>query len=164
VTLKAGVDFSTKTHKVGQSVQATVASDVTDDAGKVVVPAGSTVTLVITELTVSENKSDSGKVALKATELVINGERYELDGATTSVEHTLKGRGVKGGDVAKVGAGAAAGAIIGRVLGGKGKATVVGGVAGAAVGTAVAVNSADRDVVVSAGAKIILKLRSALQL
>lgn len=53
-----------------------------------------------------------------------------------------------------------AGAIVGRILGGKKKGTVVGGVIGAAAGTAVAVNSADRDVVVSVGSKIILKLKS----
>jgi hypothetical protein len=41
---------------------------------------------------------------------------------------------------------------------GKGKGTVIGGVIGAAAGTAVAINSADRDVVVPVGAKITLKL------
>jgi len=162
IPLTAVTEFSTKTHKVGQTVSATVASDVTDDNGRVVVPAGATVSLVITELAVSENKDDSGKVALKATQVSFGGQTYDVDGTTTAVQHTLKGRGVKAGDAAKVGAGAAAGAILGRVLSGKGKGAVVGGVIGAAAGTAIAINSADRDVIVAAGAKIVLKLKSAL--
>ncbi len=162
VSLVVGAGFSTKTHKVGQAVKAAVSADVTDESGKVVIPAGSVVTLVITELVVSENKSDEGKVSLKATEVTIGDERFDLDAVSTSVEHTLKGRGVQAGDAAKVGAGAAAGAILGRVIGGRKSGAVVGGVIGAAAGTAVAINSADRDVIVAAGAKVMIKLRTAL--
>jgi hypothetical protein len=161
VSLAAATAFSTKTHKVGQTVTAKVSADITDDQGHVVIPAGATVTLAIVELAVSENKSDPGKVVLRATQVSFGGQDYDLDGTTTQVEHTLKGRGVTAGDAAKVGAGAAAGAILGRVIGGKKKGAVVGGVVGAAAGTAVAVNSADRDVVVAAGAKIVIALKGA---
>ena len=78
----------------------------------------------------------------------------------TSVEHTLKGRGVTGSEAVKVGVGAAAGAIIGKVLGG-GTGAAVGAATGAAGGAVVAVETADRDVVVPVGAKIRLVLRSA---
>jgi hypothetical protein len=160
IALTAATEFSTKTHKVGQTVTATVASDIVNDKGKVVIPAGATVTLAIVELAVSENKGDSGKVALRATQVSFGGQSYDLDGSSTAVEHQLKGRGVKAGDAAKVGAGAVAGAVVGRILSGKKKGAVVGGVIGAAAGTAVAVKSADRDVVVSAGAKIVIALKS----
>ena len=162
MALTASAEFSSKTHKVGQTVTATVANDVTDGAGKVVVSAGATVTLVITELVVSENKSDSGKIALRATQVAFGGETYDVDGSTTKVDYALKGRGVQAGDAAKVGAGAVAGAVVGRVLSGKKKGAVVGGVIGAAAGTAAAANSADRDIVVAQGAKIVIKLKSAL--
>ncbi|MSR03300.1 MAG: hypothetical protein EXR94_11275 [Gemmatimonadetes bacterium] len=160
LAMSAAIEFSTKPHKVGQKVAATVSADVTDANGRVVIPAGATVTMTIAELVVSENKDDKGKVVLNATSVSFGGASYDLEGVTTEVEHTLKGRGVQAGDAAKVGAGAAAGAIVGRILGGKKKGTVVGGVIGAAAGTAVAVNSADRVVVVSVGSKIILKLKS----
>ena len=163
VALTSAVEFSTKPQKVGQTVTANVPNDVTDDAGRVVIPAGATVTLVISELAVSENKSDSGKVSLRATQVAFGGETYDIDGVTTSVSYELKGRGVQAGDAAKVGAGAAAGAIVGRVVGGNKKGTVVGGVIGADAGTAVAVNSADRDVVVASGARISLRLRSTFE-
>lgn len=164
VVMNAAVEFSTTTHKVGQTVTATVSADVTDANGKVVIPAGATVTLAIAALAVSENKDDPGKVALKATGVSFGGASYALDGATIAVGHTLKGRGVQAGDAAKVGAGAVAGGILGRVLGGNKKGTIVGGVIGAAAGTAVAVNSADRDVIVSVGSKIVLKLGSLFEI
>ena len=53
---------------------------------------------------------------------------------------------------------------MGRVLSGKKKGAVVGGVIGAAAGTAVAVNSADRDVIVPVGAKIVIALKSLFSL
>jgi len=158
VALKSAEGFTSESHKAGQTITATVSSDVTNGAGKVVIPAGSTVTLKIDELVRSKNKDDSGKVVLKATSVNIEGKTYDLDGTSTEVEHQLKGRGVRAGDAAKVGAGAAAGAIVGRVLSGKKKGAVVGGVIGAAAGTAVAVNSADRDLVVPAGARIVIRL------
>lgn len=160
MSLTAAGEFSTKTHKVGQTVTATVASDIKDDDGKVVIPAGSTMTLSIVQLARSENKDDSGKVVLAATSVSIDGKSYDISGTSTDVERQLKGRGVQAGDAAKVGAGAAAGAVLGRVLGGKKKGAVVGGVIGAAAGTAVAVNSADRDLIVPAGAKIVIALKA----
>jgi hypothetical protein len=160
VALKSTQEWGTKTHKVGQTVTATVADDIKDDNGRTVIPAGSTVTLEITQLAVSENKDDSGKVALRATSVSINGVSHPLDGVSSTVEHGLKGRGVKAGDAAKVGAGAAAGAVVGKVIG-KGKGAVIGGVIGAAAGTAVAINSADRDVIVPVGGRIVIKLTSA---
>ena len=162
VSLRSSQEFGTKTHKVGQVITASVLEDMKDDLGKTIIPAGSMASLTISELVVSENKDDSGKVVLKATQVTINGETKDLNGVSTSVEHSLKGRGVKAGDAAKVGAGAAAGAVVGKIIG-KGKGAVVGGVIGAAAGTAVAVNSADRDVLVPVGARILLKLSSAFE-
>ncbi|MGE0443009.1 MAG: glycine zipper 2TM domain-containing protein [Gemmatimonadales bacterium] len=163
MALTASAEFGTKTHKVGETVKATVAADVTDESGNVVVPAGATVTLVIAELVVSENSSDSGKIALQATQVAFGGETYDLRGNSTKIDYALKGRGVKAGDAAKVGAGAAAGAVIGRVLSGKKKGAVVGGVIGAAAGTAAAANTADRDIVVAQGARIVIRLGEALE-
>ena len=76
------------------------------------------------------------------------------------MEHTLKGRGVGGREAARVGIGAAGGAILGKIIGGK-TGAVAGGVTGAAAGAAVAVETAPRDVVIPVGARIKLALRSA---
>jgi hypothetical protein len=74
----------------------------------------------------------------------------------------MKGRGVTGADAAKVGGGAAIGAIAGRLLGGNKKGTIIGGVAGGAAGAAAASRSRDVDVVLPKGAGMRVRLASAL--
>jgi hypothetical protein len=146
--------------KAGKTVSARVSSDVKDQAGRVVIPAGSLVKLTVTALAPAENKSSKdGKLAFEATSVNVNGRIYALDAEVDPVEHALKGRGVTGGDVAKVGAGTAIGAIGGRLIGGNTKGAVIGGLVGAGAGTAVAVQTADRDVVVRPGAAVRITLR-----
>jgi hypothetical protein len=131
----------------------------------VVVPAGSVVKLTISEIEPAENKGQAdGKIVLMPSTIEVGGKSYTLNASIESVEHTLQGRGVTTGDAAKVGAGAAVGAIAGRVLSGNKKGAIIGGVVGAAVGTGVAMETADRDVVVPAGARIVLKLTETLTL
>lgn len=157
--------ISSKTNKAGETLEATVAQAVTDSRGRVVIPAGSTVNFTISDIQPAENKSQKdGKIVLVPTTLVVNGQSYTLAAGIDSVEHHLEGRSVSAGDVAKVGVGAAAGAIAGRVLSGNSKGAVIGGVVGAAVGTGVAVETADRDVVVPQGARIVLTLTENLSL
>jgi hypothetical protein len=151
--------ISSRTNKAGETLTATVATDVTDSRGRVVIPAGSAVSFTITQIEPAENKGQAdGKIVLLPGTIQVGGKSYSLNASIESVEHTLEGRGVTAGDAAKVGAGAAAGAIAGRVLSGNKKGAIIGGVVGAAVGTGVAIETADRDVVIPAGGRIVLKL------
>lgn len=155
--------ISSRNNKAGETLSATVSYDIKDSRGRVVIPAGSVVRMTITEIEPAENKSQKdGKIVLMPSTIEIGGKSYTLNASIESVEHTLQGRGVTAGDAAKVGAGAAVGAIAGRVLSGDKKGAIIGGVVGAAVGTGVAIETADRDVVVPSGAKIVLKLTTPL--
>jgi hypothetical protein len=148
-------EISSRTDKPGATVTGTVASDVTDAAGRVVIPAGSRVTLTITEIHESENKGDkTGKLTLTPTGVEIAGQSYSLDGSAVALDRTLRDRKTNAGDVAKVGAGTAAGAIVGRVIGGSTKGAIIGGLIGGAVGTQRAIETQDRDVVVPASSRV----------
>jgi hypothetical protein len=148
-------EITSKTDKPGATVTGTVASDVTDATGRVVIPAGSRVTLTITEIHESENKGDkTGKLTLTPTAVMIAGESHALDGSAVALERTLRDRKTNAGDVAKVGAGAGIGAIAGRVIGGNTKGAVIGGIIGGAVGTQRAIETQDRDVVVPANSRV----------
>lgn len=149
--------------KPGKTVTAAVARDVKDRAGRVVIPAGSVVTLTVTELAPAKSKSAAdGKLALQATSVNVKGRIYALDADVDPVAHELKGRGVTAGEVEKVGVGTAIGAIGGRIIGGNTKGAVIGGVVGAGAGTAVAVQTASRDVVVRPGTPVKITLRGTL--
>ena len=148
-------EITSKTDKPGATVTGTVASDVTDATGRVVIPAGSKVTMTITEIHESENKGDkTGKLTLTPTAVVIAGESHALDGSAVALDRTLRDRKTNAGDVAKVGAGAGIGAIAGGVIGGSTKGAVIGGIIGGAVGTQRAIETQDRDVVVPANSRV----------
>jgi len=169
--LASGASFSATTdaeirsnkNKVGDGVTATVAADVKNSAGQVVIPAGSKVTLEVTAIKESENKGDTtGTLTLKPTSITINGNSQTLPASISGVKTSLEGRKTNAGDIAKVGAGTAAGAIVGRVLGGSTKGAVIGGIIGGAVGAQRAVETKDRDVVVPTGTQITLTLNDKL--
>ena len=152
-------EISSRTDKPGATVTGTVASDVTDASGRVVIPAGSKVTMTITEIHESENKGDkTGKLTLTPTSVEIQGQSYAIDGSAVALDRTLRDRKTNAGDVAKVGAGTAAGAIVGRVIGGNTKGAVIGGIIGGAVGTQRAIETQDRDVVVPASSRVDITL------
>jgi len=146
-------------NKVGDTVTATIAEDVKDNTGRVVIPAGSAVVLKVTAIKESENKSDkTGTLTLQPTSVSVNGQSYPLTARIDSVGTQLQGRKTGAGDVAKVGAGAGIGAVVGRVLGGSTKGAVIGGVIGGAVGAQRAVETKDRDVVLPEGTSVTLVL------
>jgi hypothetical protein len=146
-------------NKVGDEVTATVASDVKDASGRVVIPAGSQVTLQITEIKVSENKGDStGTLTVKPTAVSINGTRHPITASITGVKTKLEGRGTNAGDIAKVGVGTGVGAVVGRVIGGSTKGAIIGGIIGGAVGTQRAIETKDRDVVLPQGTTVSVTL------
>jgi hypothetical protein len=152
-------EISSKVNKAGERVTTTVSSDIKDASGRVLIPAGSKVTLTISEIHESENKGDkTGKLTLTPTAVQINGESYALAGTAVALDRYLKSRATNGGDVAKVGAGTAIGAVAGRVIGGNTKGAVIGGLIGGAIGTQRAIETHDRDVIVPAGSRVELTL------
>jgi len=156
ISAKFDGGISSRTHKAGQKLTGTVSSDVKDKSGRVVIPKGSKVYLMIAAIHESENKSDkTGKLVLTPTLVSIAGKTYPLKGSATALDRILKDRKTNAGDLAKVGVGAGAGALLGTaVSGGSTKGAVIGGVAGAAVGTQRAIQTQDRDVVVPAGSRM----------
>jgi hypothetical protein len=159
LTASTTAEVRSDKNKVGDTVTATLASAVRDNAGRVVIPAGSEVTLTVTAIKPSENKSDkTGTLTLKPTSVSINGQSYPLSAKIDSVGTELQGRKTNAGDVAKPAAGVAIGAVVGRVLGGSTKGAVIGGVLGGAVGAQRAVETKDRDVVLPQGTTVVLIL------
>lgn len=164
ITATMNDSISSRKNKVGDVVTARVSNDLTGPDGRVVVPAGSSITIKITAIHESENKSDNtGTLTVAAQDISINGKTYAIDATVDQVARQLVGRKTNGGDIAKVGAGTGIGAIVGRVIGGGAGGAVVGGVIGGAVGAQRAVETKDRDVVVAAGSKVQLTLREKLE-
>ena len=172
-TLAAGTSISAKfdsginsrTDKAGRTLTGTVSADVKDKSGRTVIPAGAKVHVTITAIKESERKSDkTGKLVLVPTKVEIAGKSYPVTGSATALDRTLKDRKTNAGDLAKVGVGAGAGALLGTaVSGGSTKGAVIGGIAGAAVGTQRAIETQDRDVVVPVGSRLKVTLSASFR-
>lgn len=156
ISAKFDAGISSRTHKAGQMITGTVSSDVKDKNGRIVIPAGAKVHVTIAAIHESERKSDkTGKLVLTATKVEIGGRSYPMTGSASALDRTLKDRKTNAGDLAKVGVGIGAGALLGTaVSGGSTKGAVIGGVAGGAVGAQRAVETQDRDVVVPVGSRL----------
>ena len=154
-----GRTISSSSTKEGETVTVTVTSNVRDGRGRVVIPSGATVALLITDLEPATSRSDpDGKLALSVTSTTIRGQTYALQGAVTSVPHTLKSHGVGTSEAKKVGIGTAVGAVVGQVIGKDTKATVIGGAIGAVGGAVVARQTKNRELIVSAGTPVVITL------
>lgn len=162
VTGTSADSLNSRHQHAGGTIRMTVGQSVKDPQGRVVIPAGSIVTLRVDSLAPAENDNDhTGKLKLTPTSVSINGTSHALDARVDSVHYSIVGRGVTTGDAAKVGAGAVIGGAAGRLLGGNKTSTVVGAVAGAAAGAAVASKTNDRDVVIRPGDLIRIALTGA---
>ena len=154
--------ISSRTNHAGDAFSARVVDDVKDAQGHVVIPAGAVIGGTVTAVKPAPNPNEPGTLTLAVSSVTVRGTKYDLDARIDSLETVRHGRGITTGDAAKVGAGAAAGAILGRVVGGNKRGTIIGGIVGAAAGAGIAATSKDADIVLPAGAHVIVTLNKAL--
>ena len=154
--------ISSRHAKAGDAFQARVVRDVRNAAARIAIPAGSIVRGTIIEVSPAANTRSTGTLVLAVSSATVRGVAYPIEASIDSLETLHEGRGIEAVDAARVAGGAAAGAILGRVIGGDSKGTIIGGVAGGAAGAAVSVIMKDMDIVLPAGAHLMLTLRQPL--
>jgi len=163
-TIPAGVKISvvtdqsvsSKTAKIGQTVSASVAQDVTA-GGKVVIPKGSPVKLTVSGVQASGRLSTPAKLYLRLRTVTVGGKTYTI--ATSSAGRTLGGKGTRAAGF--IGGGAAGGAVIGALAGG-GKGAAIGAAAGAGAGTAGAAATGKKDIEFPAETRLAFTTRTAV--
>jgi hypothetical protein len=155
--------LSTQTNRVGDSFTATLQSDIRGENGEVVVPAGATVRGRLTEVNKSGQVGQTGVIKLAFESVSFGGKSYPLDATVTQANPQRHNRTTTAQTATKIGAGAAAGAVLGKILGKSTKNTIKGAVIGAAAGTAIAMGTADVDVVLPAGSAMTIKLDSPIE-
>jgi hypothetical protein len=160
-TLPSGVDLElsldqaigTKQSRVGQEFTATVRNTVHAQNGRVVVPAGAKVHGRVTGLDDSDHPGEAAAIRLDFERLVFNGRSYPFEARITATQlETSRDRNVSGRDVA---VGAAAGAVLGAIVGEGDLQKILGGAAiGAAAGTVIALGVGDTEATLPAGARM----------
>jgi hypothetical protein len=155
--------LSTQTNRVGDGFTATLSSPILGSDGEVVVPAGATIRGRLTQVAKSGHVGETGIISLAFESVSFDGRSLPLDGSVVKANPQRKNRTPAKEQVAKAAGGAVAGAVLGRIIGKDTKGTITGAVIGAAAGTAIAMGTADVDVVLPAGSEMVIKLDSPLE-
>ena len=155
LSLRVGSAYSSASSYVEQGVNATVVSAVHAN-GVTALPAGSRVSGIVSSVERPGRVKGRGSIALRFTNVVVNGERYPIAAGYARVAPATKKR-----DAMKIGIPAAGGAIIGGILGGK-KGVLTGAALGGGAGTAVVLSTRGKDAYIGGGSVIGVTLRRAL--
>jgi hypothetical protein len=160
-TLPAGTELdvrlsqrlSSDTAQIEDRFEATTLVDVRQN-GRVIVPAGSVVRGVVTDVEDAGRLERKGKLSLNFDQISVNGRSYPIRGTVTQA---LEAGGYKD-DAGKIGAGAAVGAILGGILGG-----VKGAITGILIGGGGVVAATEgEDVVLPEGTVLRMRLDQSL--
>lgn len=158
-TLQAelGQEISTRKNDPGDPFTATLAAPVVQGR-QVVVPEGAVLRGEVTASEKSSKPGDPAALTLHFSAIEFDGERYPLTVTVTEVQPRMEKRASTKKNAARVGGAAAGGAVLGKILGDGAKSTIIGGVAGAATGTAIIMATKDADAVLPAGSPVTLRL------
>jgi Glycine zipper 2TM domain len=150
---------SSKSAKVGDTIRATLVSDVRVD-DRLAIAAGTTVAGQVTDVV-----SGSSKIG-GVPRLGMSFDRLELSGnrdVPISGVITQKGKSDNARDAVKIVGGAAAGAILGHQVKGGDKGKVIGGLLGGAIG-AVAAQKTGTEVSLAAGTELAISLAAPVEI
>ena len=163
-TIPSGTEVSVTTNSViradanttgTQTYSATVAEDVTDSSGNVLIPRGSPAQL-------AAMKDADKNLTLDLRSVTVHGRRYSVEAGDVAAP------GSKNGGLGKnkrtgeyVGGGALAGTVIGAIAGG-GKGAAIGALAGGAAGAGAQVLTKGKKIDVPAETKLRFRLQSDL--
>jgi hypothetical protein len=155
-------ELSSGKNKAGDTFTASVVQDVRDQAGNVVIHAGSTVNGSVVAVKAAPNRRTPGTLTLALSNVEIHGTTYPLVAQIDEVKTVSRNQSINGSDAAKVAVGAAAGAVVGQILSKNTKGTVIGAVVGGIAGAGYAVETKDVDIVLPAGAHILASVSEPL--
>jgi hypothetical protein len=161
LALASGSKVCTNTNKIGDRFNATLSESVSGTNG-VSLPAGSTVSIEITELKRSVDSKSNIVMGFRVVSITANGRTYTPDAEVVSASIDRVRSQDRGDDAKKVATGAAVGAVVGQVLGRNTKGTLIGAAVGAAAGAAAASSTSDYEGCVNAGASIAVRLTGPL--
>ena len=151
VDVRLRTTLSSETAAVEQRFETTTVSDLTQN-GRVLVPAGSVIRGVVSDVDKAGRIDRDGSLTLSFDQLTVNGREHDIRGSATQV---YESRGIREeGTVA--GAGAGVGGIVGGIIGG-----VKGAILGAVIGAGGAIAATDgKDITLPAGSIVRVRLDS----
>jgi hypothetical protein len=147
--------LSSETAQVEQRFETTTVVDLTQN-GRVLVPAGSVVRGVVSDVDKAGRIDRSGSLTLSFDQLTVNGRERDIRGSATQI---FESKGIRA-DAPVAGAGAGVGGIVGGIIGG-----VKGAILGAVIGAGGAIAATDgNDITLPAGSIVRIRLDSPVRI
>ena len=167
VSLPAGstfeVELATRIHtgesNVGDKIEGKLLQPLRSEDGSTIAPAGALIHGEIAELTRasrSRSEEDRASVKLAFTSVETVAGAKTLAATVTNVE-SLKAGSTTKRDALVIAGSAAAGAVLGKVVGRDTKDAMIGGLAGAVIGTGVVMAQKGHELEIPAGSKVSLR-------
>lgn len=163
MTFRIDEDVSTGTHRKGDIFASSLVGDVVGVEGEVVLPAGSIGRWSVVESVEDDGEGDS-VLSVRLAAVEVGGARYPVDATIISSEIDTDDADSKSETAAKIGIGAVAGAVVGRLLGGDAKDALKGAGVGAAMGAVVALSTRGGSAKLPAGSRLVIRLDEPLVL
>jgi hypothetical protein len=148
ITVRVGSEISSGTAKAGDRFEATLAHNLVVN-GKALARAGAPARGKVTSAKSSGRLHAPGELALRLTSVQVNGKMVPI----STRSRLAKGKSHTKSNATKIGGGAAAGALIGGLVGG-GKGAGIGALAGGGAGTGVAAATGKEEAVIPAEAAL----------
>lgn len=161
ISMSSAQRICTNTNSVGDRFTAQIADPVMGGNGTVI-PAGASAEVEVASLSKSHGDGDKIQVGLRVQSVSFGGKTYPVIAETTYAQVDQVRAESRTSDTKKVLTGAAIGAVLGQILGGKTKSTVIGAAGGAAAGAVVASRNANYDGCVPSGGRITIRLTQPL--
>jgi hypothetical protein len=160
-SLPAGAEFEVELNQSisaanhnGDTFTAHVTHDVVAQDGAVVVPAGATVSGIVTGVHVPGDVTHPAVVRLDFERLSFNGRNFPFD---ATVEGTTVAHRTKEDLLKAAGIGAAAGGVLGAIIGQDVAATLIGGALGAGAGSLISLGINRSEAKLPEGTKMVLR-------
>jgi len=148
LTVRVGTEINSGTAKVGDRFDGTLAHSLVVN-GKTVAKAGAPVRGKVTSAKSSGRLHAPGELAVRLTSVQVNGKMVPI----STRSYLAKGKSHTKSNATKIGGGAAAGALIGGLVGG-GKGAGIGALAGGGAGTGVAAATGKEEAIIPAEAAL----------
>lgn len=148
--------IDTKTSKVGDRVTATVTAPLRTSDGRVVIPQGAVATAEVTGLDDSDHIGDQAAVRLNFESIRFEGRTYPLSAEILDADLQTEGRS-RDDVIRDAGIGAAAGAVLGAVIGGELRDILIGAALGAGAGTIISLGTGDVEAALPRGTELTIR-------
>jgi hypothetical protein len=158
VDLTMNQGLSSRKNKPGDTFTTKVAAPIRDASGTIIVAEGATVNGTVVAVKPAPNRRTPGTLTIALSTLEMDGKTFPIRATIDSVQREYREQSISGRDAAKVGVGAAAGAVVGQVLSKNTKGTVIGAVVGGIAGTGVAAETKDLDIVIPDGSHVAITI------